>query len=239
MDSVRLMTAGLPRLALPSAALPGQASGAIPRAIREALVCWYSPRRQGCTNESMAAEPILRDLSGNGLDLTCHNFAWTAQSGIGEDGAMAFDGIDDICDVFSDDLKERLATDFTVIIRSRNDRQSSRSTLISSAEFPNAGAFIIDLDEDFAESFLYYNFGNSQIRVSKVIGVYTTKWVTPTSYNEIPTTKGTAESTRMLALGGIRLNDSRVLGGAISSCLIFDRTLTGTEIEWVKLNMID
>lgn len=54
-----------------------------PQAIREALVCWYDPARQGCTNESMAENPVLKDLSGNGRDLALHNFAWSGMSGIG------------------------------------------------------------------------------------------------------------------------------------------------------------
>ena len=54
-----------------------------PKAIREALVCWYDPARQGCTNESMAENPVLKDLSGNGHDMPCHNFAWSGMSGIG------------------------------------------------------------------------------------------------------------------------------------------------------------
>lgn len=55
----------------------------IPPAIRRSMVLWYDIARQGCTNESMAANPVLRDLSGNGHDATCYNFAWSGMSGIG------------------------------------------------------------------------------------------------------------------------------------------------------------
>lgn len=51
--------------------------------IRSAMVLWYDLKRQGATNESMAENPILRDLSGNGHDATCYNFAWSGMSGIG------------------------------------------------------------------------------------------------------------------------------------------------------------
>ena len=54
-----------------------------PKAIREALVCWYDPARQGATNEKMAENPVLKDLSGNGHDAACRNFAWAGMSGIG------------------------------------------------------------------------------------------------------------------------------------------------------------
>ena len=51
--------------------------------IMESMVLWYDLKRQGATNESMAENPVLRDLSGNGHDATCYNFAWDGMSGIG------------------------------------------------------------------------------------------------------------------------------------------------------------
>lgn len=50
--------------------------------IMDSLVCWYDIGKQQCTNESMAANPVLADLSGNGHDITCYNFAWAGMSGI-------------------------------------------------------------------------------------------------------------------------------------------------------------
>lgn len=51
--------------------------------IKQAMVLWYDLKRQGATNESMAENPVLRDLSGNGHDATCYNFAWSGMSGVG------------------------------------------------------------------------------------------------------------------------------------------------------------
>lgn len=79
----------LPRVALPACGwrLPRVAAGGgtdpVEEAVMSALVLWYDPRRQGATNESMAADPRLIDLSGNGHDATCYNFAWSGMSGIG------------------------------------------------------------------------------------------------------------------------------------------------------------
>ena len=53
------------------------------RQIMRSMVCWYDIARQGCTNEGMAQNPVLKDLSGNGHDMSCHNFAWAGMSGIG------------------------------------------------------------------------------------------------------------------------------------------------------------
>lgn len=55
----------------------------IPSSIKNSMVLWYDIAKQKATNESMAANPILKDLSGNGHDATCHNFAWAGMSGIG------------------------------------------------------------------------------------------------------------------------------------------------------------
>lgn len=55
----------------------------IPKSIRDAMVLWYDLKKQKATNESMAANPILKDLSGNGNNATCYNFAWSGMSGIG------------------------------------------------------------------------------------------------------------------------------------------------------------
>ena len=84
-----LRSAVLPRAALPASGLwrsgggGGYWPGGTPAAIRSACVLWYDMARQGCTNESMAADPTLRDLSGNGHDAECFNFAWSGMSGIG------------------------------------------------------------------------------------------------------------------------------------------------------------
>lgn len=100
MDKLTIPAAALPRVGVPSVLLPGRDAGRdalrIPSAILSALVCWYSPRRQGCTNEGMRADPVLRDLSGNGLDMECLNFAWNEASGVDSDGNLSYDGIDDI-----------------------------------------------------------------------------------------------------------------------------------------------
>lgn len=55
----------------------------ISSSIKKAMVLWYDLKRQGATNESMKTNPILKDLSGNGHDATCYNFAWSGMSGIG------------------------------------------------------------------------------------------------------------------------------------------------------------
>ncbi len=51
--------------------------------VMKSLVLWYDLKKQGATNESMAADPRIIDHSGNGHHATCRNFAWAGKSGIG------------------------------------------------------------------------------------------------------------------------------------------------------------
>ena len=56
----------------------------IPPAIKNSMVVYYDIKKQGCTNESMKANAVLKDFSGNGNDGQCIGFAWNHESGIGE-----------------------------------------------------------------------------------------------------------------------------------------------------------
>ena len=78
LNTTKLNTIGFPVLSKRSGS-----SADISQAIMDSLVCWYDPGKQQCTNESMAANPVLADLSGNGHNITCYNFAWAGMSGIG------------------------------------------------------------------------------------------------------------------------------------------------------------
>lgn len=51
-----------------------------PSAIKDSAVLWYDVNRQGCTNSSMQANPVLKDLTGNGHDAGCINFSWSENS---------------------------------------------------------------------------------------------------------------------------------------------------------------
>ena len=51
--------------------------------ILDSLILWVDPKKQQATNESMAKNPKLIDLSGNGHDIDLFNFSWSGMSGIG------------------------------------------------------------------------------------------------------------------------------------------------------------
>lgn len=61
----------------------GDTFGGIPVRLMEVPdpIAKYDPT--GHTNEDMAEYPVLTDLTGNGHDISCNNFAWSGMSGIG------------------------------------------------------------------------------------------------------------------------------------------------------------
>ena len=81
----------------------GDTFGGVPVRLMEVPdpIAKYDPT--GHTNEDMAEYPVLTDLTGNGHDITCNNFAWTEESGIStvnHPNALVSDGVDDygICE---------------------------------------------------------------------------------------------------------------------------------------------
>ena len=207
--------------------------------IMDSLVCWYDPGKQQCTNESMAANPVLADLSGNGHDITCYNFAWTEESGISTTNypnALVSDGVDDYAMV--EGLP--ILTDYTVIAKRsyQGFEQNLRDNNIALAGKSTAsenGAFMLERllrTGNYSE----YNFGRyNDITLHNNIITYATKF----SYNGVQKLNaGELPDTDTLFLF-TKARYNSVVQAALYSFLLFDRTLTTAEIEWVKKNMIE
>lgn len=109
--------------------------------VKRNLVLWYDIKRQGATNENMANNPILKDLSGNGHDATCYNFAWKGMSGIGGEYTNFAINI-------SRADAETLGTQKWLIKSLYNDVQATREPITSlAANFTGKGkTFIINID---------------------------------------------------------------------------------------------
>lgn len=311
-------------------------------ATMEALMLWYDPRRQGATNETMAADPRLIDLSGNGHDAACANFAWAGMSGIGgiqltgtatsadgvfvvpsdsyantavtnktdkdivavfevkgndgrflralnvngtggridmttdgifsltvspnsyltfyttkaptEDdvypggqivrflplypGALVSDGVDDMVTATGLPLLE----DFTVVAEREFIRFNQYSGLAYKWGAGN-GAFIFEMNfnKDEAvqpdECWVFSNDGGGGDNdITPVEG--RVSWMTPTSYNGQPLKRGEITDGRRLSILNNKNDTTRTCAAALWSFLLFRRTLTGEEIEWVKAHLM-
>ncbi|MDE5986830.1 MAG: hypothetical protein K2H16_06060 [Prevotella sp.] len=60
-----------------------QAGDDVLRDLKSHIIGWYDVKRQGCTNDSLAENPVLEDLSGNNHPLELHNFTFDGLSGMG------------------------------------------------------------------------------------------------------------------------------------------------------------
>lgn len=208
----------------------------IPDWLSQSLLCWYSPIRQGCTNENMAENPILRDLSGNGFDLECQSFAWEESSGIGADGKLYFDGIDDICftrNKFPD------MTGLTIVYK--RNRMSSGTFACHMQNGYMHGYFI--LDRGSADSFFF----KKEYRIQG--GPYNDEYTisaTPENIrvyeiglrHEINDDLNTGVPTDTFSIGGLRPG-SELMKGNMTCFLMFDRILSDVEIDYIVKNIID
>ena len=206
------------------------------QSIRDAMILWYDLKKQGATNESMAENPVLRDLSGNGHDATCYNFAWTEESGISTTNypyALVSDGVDDYCLVEGLPLLNK-EQGYTVVAKRRYLTGIRESCLASKRNSPvTNGAFVFELQ--LVDSRRVDSFGDRNIIVQ--LEESDISYQTSKSYNGKAISVGDALDNNVLRL--LNLRDNYLANVALYSFLLFNRDLSTDEIEWVKTNLIE
>ena len=217
-------------------------AGGIPAAIRQAMVLWYDIARQGCSNETMQENPVLRDLSGNGHDATCYNFGWTEGSGISTEeypGALVSDGVDDYAYVEGLPILTK-EEGYTVIVKRRhlNFAQNNTYALVSKCSVPQGddGAFMFEARSS-PISVVIRSFGSrAEFSNSNLPDI---SWMTSQSYDGNPIIVGDASDYDKMVLFRHNTTSDDFYGQfALYSLLLFSRDLTAEEIEWVKTNLI-
>ena len=225
------------------------------------VVLWYDIGRQGATNESMAASPILKDLSGNGNDATCYNFGWTEESGINSTnypGALVSDGVDDyafVQDKYDDEgnliNKKSLVLNkedgYTVIAKRKwigniNARVQGVASKISNTSFAD-GAFGFEEVENngtvpFNRSFST-GYSKGFLRVDNFVSDDFT-FMTSKRYNSVEFENiGDGVDTDVMVIFRLATTINNYYSSiALDSFILFNRDLTDEEIEWVKNNLI-
>ena len=215
--------------------------------INEHMVLWYDIKRQGATNENMASNPTLRDLSGNGHDITCYNFAWTEESGISTTAypnALVFDGVDDYCINLN---VEQTQTDFTVIFKATLFDESYKvgaDNVLFSKGDKNFDGFYIYANNYRNKNDVVACYGNRRKSVYDVfinggVNIWTFGY-----FNESIMGIEFWGVHPVLCLGAMNgnktsVNPERFETYALYYFVLFDRTLTTEEIEWVKTNLIE
>lgn len=213
----------------------------------DAIICWYDIKRQGCTNENMAEDPVLLDLSGKGRDMQCNNFAWTDESGISEDGEyLVFDGVGDVAEC----LSKFVLTDFTQIFN-RNAEEfiilGEDANLSSWSKLSYKVNIILDSElrpittPSSSLRVNFTSFGTWNFHPLSLINPNGTTVFTPKkNYYDI---NNLAQYTT-LSKGKIEDSEEDILKIghiaplSLKQYLLFNRTLTEDEINWVKTNLI-
>lgn len=217
--------------------------------IFDSLVLWYDLAKQGATNETMAENPVLKDLSGHGHDATCYNFAWTEESGISTidyPGALVSDGVDDYALVEELPLLNK-ENGFTVIARRKwiGDPHSKSQGFVSKGSNANweDGAFYFECVEGGGVALFNRVFSGIGLSVNYITSFTENDvtYLTSKKYNdsEIENIGDGIDTDRLVIFRlGTTINNfySSI---AIYSLLLFNRDLTDEEIEWVKANLMD
>lgn len=212
-----------------------------PAAIRGSSVLWYDIAKQGATNESMAEHPYLKDLTGNGHDMELRNFAWTEESGISTvnyPGALVSDGVDDYAYVEGLPLLD----DFTFITKRTINAQKNNSVGALKGESDSGNinnAFGLDVINRTG-AYYYTSFGEPNLNPGNgTLGNAEIIVGTPSKINGFAVKRGSiADNFPYLWLMGY-LPGARFAEEQLYTFLLFDRTLTDEEIEWVKNNLIE
>lgn len=195
-------------------------------------------------DNNAADRGVLKDLSGNGNDITLNNFAWTEQSGYNKSdykGALVFDGVDDygICDTFPVLNKE---DGFTIIaLRKWIGDYTPRKAFLANCETWTStpdGAFNMEVN---AGRCVVFGTGLSVASGTTFPNNFCV-YMTDESYNgEKALTAGTQPATSTLTLGAIMANGHTLWfsGIALYALEIYSRRLSEDEINRVKDRLME
>lgn len=207
----------------------------LPAWFKEHIVCWYSPVRQGCTNEDMAANPVLKDLSGKGYDATCYNFGWTTRSGIDANGCLQFDGEKDyaVCD------KDFVLTDFTIIMQRAFENIDVNWPCTVAKYLPSQRSMAFEVKAPDKGAVFLYSFGKSSY--PKANTKFDISTMTPTNYCGQSIERGSVvdSTATKLCIATSYVSSNAYMWVRLGAFLLFDVTLTDEQIQWVKTNLID
>lgn len=191
---------------------------------------------KGKTNED-ADRNVLKDLTGNGHDITLNNFAWNTESGYSNPkypDALVFDGVDD----YGIAVNLPRFDDFTFIcLRDYLTKDTSKFQMFGLLQKQN-GNNNIDRIFDFEscasnDSFYFLSYGN-QIKISSIMNFNkSVTWANTNSYNGLlPIDRGDNQiyDTNDFYLGKSQDN-LRFFHGIFYSAYLFDRSLDEQEIK--------
>ena len=210
------------------------------------LKCWYSPKLQGLTNAELSDnygeyDGGLHDLSGNGYDMTIYGM--TGEDGDGyvdADGHLVFDGVDD--QATTESGASPVFEDFTLFSRSYDFNVNgfvSIKASTSGSQTPRIWGYGYQNQFCFAkvttEGKITHSMGTKRINTYVM---QSNPYVLTINGTEYSGTRGTATDSAdyQICIGSMFVRVWRNM--ALYYQIVFDRTLTSEETEWVNNNML-
>lgn len=176
---------------------------------------------------------ILKDLSGQGHNITLYGFAYNDESGYSSKypNALLFDGKN----TYGECTNMPIQTDYTIIAKRRIlEKITTSPCLMSKAQTAGVGAFIFELCNNEKNTVQMYSFNYASAYINPITPI---TYSTSTNFNGFTIKKGSASDTNYLCLGNIRKGDSaRAWHGAFYWAALFNKSLTTEEIdEFIKV----
>lgn len=218
-------------------------------------IAWYSPKRQGITNEYLQDhylddDAVLQDLSGNGNDIALHNMEGEEGGGyVNEDGDLVFDGVDDYGKLNSLSLPDSAAFATNIVA----DNETLVNNLYQWAMFTQSNYMYLAIKQGANNvwNLGYGGAGNSSgIRISPADRTDMT-FVSNINTGECPNIAYEAKNI-MLNPSGTMVTVEKITnqplwicnygaiytGAIFKNLLFFRRNLTHEEAEWVYDNIL-
>lgn len=198
--------------------------------IEKGLVAAWSAKGKNNTDTD---RNILKDLSGQGHNITLYGFAYNDESGYSSKypNALLFDGKN----TYGECTNMPIQTDYTIIAKRRIlEKITTSPCLMSKAQTVGVGAFIFELCNNGNETVQMYSFNSASAYINPITPI---TYSTSTNFNGFTIKKGSALDTNYLYLGNIRQGDSaRAWHGAFYWAALFNKSLTTEEIdEFIKV----
>lgn len=216
--------------------MKAEAGVVLPAWFKEHIVCWYSPKRQGVTNESLAADPKLIDLSGKGMDLELVNFSFTEVSGINAEGALKFNGA-----CYGRTASFAGSDSFTYIAKRMFANYGDQVFCSHSSGAWQGWTGEVRNTNGTRECFIG---GDSYVSILPCFnGSLDISWLSPTKYKECVLRENSIYKPckAPLTIGNIRIGDiiDRKFKGVLYDFFLFDETLSQEQINYVVNHLID
>lgn len=193
--------------------------------IEKGLVAAWSAKGKNNTDTD---RNILKDLSGQGHNITLYGFAYNDESGYSSKypNALLFDGKN----TYGECTNMPIQTDFTIIAKRRIlEKITTSPCLMSKAQTVGVGAFIFEFCDIKNNTVQTYSFNYASAYINPITPI---TYSTATNFNGYTIRKGSASDTNYLCLGNIRKGDSaRAWHGAFYWAALFNKSLTTEEID--------